>query len=81
MKGDLNLASIQAEDLSIQFKSFGSEKGGLMLMLIMVMIIMIMTTIMMMLMRMKTICDVINKKQNKSKGGNDYVDRAGYCTK
>ena len=81
MKGDLNLASIQAEDLSIQFKSFGSEKGGLMLMLIMVMIIRIMTTIMMMLMRMKTICDVINKKQNKSKGGNDYVDRAGYCTK
>ena len=81
MKGDLNLASIEAEDLSIQFKSFGSEKGGLMLMLIMVMIIMIMTTIMMMLMRMKTICDVINKKQNKSKGGNDYVDRAGYCTK
>ena len=81
MKGDLNLASIEAEDLSIQFKSFGSEKGGLMLMLIMVMIIMIMTTIMMMLMRMKTICDVINKKQNKSKGGNDYVDRAGCCTK
>ena len=81
MKGDWNLASIEAEDLSIQFKSFGSEKGGLMLMLIMVMIIMIMTTIMMMLMRMKTICDVINKKQNKSKGGNDYVDRAGYCTK
>ena len=34
-------------------------------------------------MRMETICDVIIKK-DKSKGGNDNVDRAGYhgyCTK
>ena len=38
-----------------------------MLMMVMMMIIM---------MRIKTICDVINK----SNGGNDYVDRAGYCT-
>ena len=35
---------------------------------------------MMVIMRIKTVCDVINKSRIKSNGGNDYVDRAGYCT-
>ena len=46
------------------------------MMVMMMIIIMIMMTMMMTMMRIKTICDVINK----SNGGNDYVDRAGYCT-
>ena len=28
----------------------------------------------------ETICDIINKRRIKVKGGNGYVDRAGYCT-
>ena len=48
--------------------------------MVMMMIIMMMT-MMRMIMRMITIYDVINKSRIKEKGGNDHVDRAGYCTK
>ena len=41
--------------------------------------IMIMMTMMMMMIRMRTIYDV--KKKDTSRGDDDNVDRAGYCTK
>lgn len=48
-------------------------------MVIVMMMIMIMMTMMMMILRMKTIYDV--KKKDNSKGDDDNVERAGYCTK
>ena len=55
-----------------------SEKRGLILIIIMMMI-MIMMTMMMRMRRMTTIYDV--KKKDTSRGYDDNVDRAGYCTK
>ena len=52
--------------MEVPFKSFETEKGGLMLKMVMIMImIMIMMTMMMVIMRIKTVYAVINKSRIK----------------
>ena len=66
MKADLNLASIETDDLNITLQAL-KVRGGLILIMIMVMMMMIILAMMMMVMRIETICDVINKRRTKVK--------------